>query len=130
MPAAIVDGPLRGWKLPVSESAHGDAHGLSVAFFGVKDGRAANRAEPEGEPRALIPDPNMFGGVAIDPERCIKASERRENAAGSTLAGEAVADAHAARLALDLNAQLPAGTGCGSGRHAHLVLRSVREPAA
>src|SRR5580698_4663215 len=118
MPAAIVDGPLRGWKLPVSEGAHGDAHGLGVAFLSVKDGRAANRAEPEGELRALIPDPNMLGGVAIDPERRSEACERRENAAGPALAGEAVADAHAARLALDLNAQLPAGTGCGPERHA------------
>jgi hypothetical protein len=88
-----------------------------VTFFGVKDVSPANRAEPESEPGSLIPDANVFRGGTEDFERSGKAGQGREDAAGSSLAGEAVANANSSGLAFDLNAQLPAGTRGGSGRH-------------
>jgi hypothetical protein len=108
---------LRRWKVWIGKRTHGDAHRLSVTFFGVKDVSPTDRAEPESEPGSLIPDANVFGGGTEDFERRGEAGQCCEDTAGSLLAGEAVANANSAGLAFDLNAQLPAGTRGGSGRH-------------
>jgi hypothetical protein len=78
---------------------------------------STDRAEPEYELRSLVPDPNVFSGGANDPERRAKTGQRGKDAAGSLLAGEAVADAYPAGFALNLNAQLSAGAGGSSGWH-------------
>ena len=110
MPAAVVDGDPWRRKARIGECPNGDAHRRVVSFFGVEDRRSANRAEAEYELRSLISDANVFGGSSGDFERGGEACERREYAAGPLLAGKAVAYAHASRLALDLYAQLSAGT--------------------
>ena len=109
MPAAVVDGNLWRWKVRVGKRAHRDAHRLAVAFLGVKDGRSTDWAEPEDEPRALIPSADIFGGGAEDFERRGEAGERREDTAGPLLARKAVANANPSRLAFHLNTQLSAG---------------------
>jgi hypothetical protein len=108
MPAAVVDGKSRGWKARVSKRTHGYADGLIVTVLGVEDGRPTNWAKPECEPCALIPDTNVFGGGAEDLEGSREARQGRKDTAGPLLAGEAMANANASRLAFDLNTQLSA----------------------
>jgi hypothetical protein len=117
VPAALVNGNLRRWKVRVSKRADGNAHRLMVAVFGVEDGRPTGRAKPEYEPGPLIPDTDVFGGGTENFERGRKTGQCREDTAGSSLAGEAVANANSARFALDLNSQLSAGARGCSGRH-------------
>jgi len=117
VPTAVVDGNSRRWKARVSKRAHGDAHRLIVTVFGVEDGSPTNWAEPEYELRPLIPDTDVFGGVAEDFERSREAGQCCEDTAGPSLAGEAVANANSPWLAFDLNAQLSAGTRGCSERH-------------
>jgi hypothetical protein len=88
-----------------------------VTFLGVEDVSPADRTEPESEPGSLIADANVFGGLTEDFERRGEAGQCREDTAGPSLAGKAVANANSSGLAFDLNAQLPAGTSGGSGRH-------------
>ena len=109
MPAAVVNRNSGSRKLRIGERSHGNTHGLVVAHFAVKDGRAAHRAEPEQELRSLIADAQILGGVTVHFERRREAREGGKDAARATLASEAIADADAARLAFDLNAQLAAG---------------------
>ena len=117
MPAAVVDGNARRWKVRVSERAYSDAHSLIITVFGVEDISPTNWTEPESELGSLIPDANVFGGGAEDFERSGEASQCCEDTAGPLLAGEAVANANSSWFAVDLNAQLSArARGC-SGRH-------------
>jgi len=94
----------------VGKRADGDAHGIVVTLFAVEDGGPADRAEPESELGAPISDSDVFGGSSEDFERSGEARQRCEDAAGSLLTGEAVANADSARFAFDFNAQLSAGT--------------------
>jgi hypothetical protein len=109
MPAAVVDGNLRCWKLRIGERSHGDTHGLVVADLGMKDGRTAHGAEPEQKLRSLIADAKILRGVTVHFERSSEAREGSENTACASLASKTIADADAARLAFDLNSQLAAG---------------------
>ena len=109
MSAAVVNRNLRRWKLRIGERTHGDAHGLVVADLGVEHGGTAHGAEPEQELRALIADAEILGRFAGYFEWRREAGERREHTTGTSLAGEAMTHADAARLALYLNAQLAAG---------------------
>src|SRR5882724_5908286 len=52
--AAVIDRHPWRWKVGVGKRTHGDADSLTVAVFGVEDGGATNRAEPESETGALI----------------------------------------------------------------------------
>ena len=117
VPAAVVDGNL-GWrKGRVRKCTHGDTHRFRVTLLGMKDGRPTDWAEPEIEPGPLIAAANVVGCSTKDLERGREAGQGREDTAGPLLASEAVADANASWLAIDLNAQLPAGTRGCSGRH-------------
>jgi hypothetical protein len=118
MPAAVVDRDLRRRKRGIGKRPHGDTHRVVAALFGVEDGRPADRTEPEDESGALIADARVFSRSAEDLERSSEARQCGEDAAGPSLAGEAIADADASRLAFDLNAQLSAGAGSRSGGHA------------
>jgi hypothetical protein len=88
-----------------------------MTFFGVEDVSPTDGAEPESELGSLIPDANVFGGLTENFERSGEAGQCREDTAGPSLAGKAVANANPSGLAFDLNAQLPAGTSGCSGRH-------------
>jgi hypothetical protein len=109
MSAAVVDRNSWRWEVRIGERSHGDTHGLVAAHFRVEDIRAAHGAKPEQEFCPLISDPEILGGVAEHLERRRKARKSGEDAASSSLARKAIADADAARLAFDLNAQLSAG---------------------
>ena len=118
VPAAVVDGNLRRWKLRVGKRTHAYAHRLSVSFFGVEDGSPTDWAEPEYELGSLIPDTDVFGRGTEDFERSRETGQCCEDAAGPLLAGEAVAKANSSRFAFDLNTQLSAGArGCSARRH-------------
>jgi hypothetical protein len=108
MPAAVVDGNCRRWKVRVGKGTHCDADSAIFADFGVEDGSPTNGAKPEDELGTLVPDTDVFGGVPKDLEGCVETGQCREHTAGPLLAGEAVADANAAWLALNSNPQLSA----------------------
>ena len=108
MPAAVVDGNCRRWKVRVGKCTHSDADSAIFADFGVVDGSPTNGAKPEDELGTLVPDTNVFGGIAKDLEGRVEAGQCREHTAGSLLAGETVADANASWLALNSNSQLSA----------------------
>jgi hypothetical protein len=79
----------------------------------MEDSGAANRAEPESEPRSPITDANVLGCGAKDLVWGGEAGQRRKDTAGSTLTGEAVTNADSKWFTLDFNAQLAARTrGC------------------
>jgi hypothetical protein len=118
MSAAVVDGVVGRRKAGIGEGADGDAHGrVLVAFFGVEQVGPADGAEAELESGAVVADADVLGCGADDLIGGGEGGERREDAAGPALAGNAVADADAERLALDLDAQLAAGTGRRSRTH-------------
>jgi hypothetical protein len=112
--AAVIDRHPWRWKVRVRKRPHGDTDSLTVTVFGVEDGRATNRAEPEGEAGALIADTNVFGRGAEDLEGSGETGQRREYTPGPALAGQAVADTNSSRLALDLDTKLSAGAGSSS----------------
>src|SRR5580698_5352743 len=114
MPPPVVDGNARGREGGIGEGPDGDrdTH-IFLAVLGMEEVRPADRAEAEGEPRALVAGANIFGRLAEDPIGRGEAGQGGEDAAGSPLAGQAMTDADAARLALNLDAQLAARTrGC------------------
>lgn len=93
MTATIIDRNLRRGKIRVRECPHGNAHGLGIAIFRVKQRGPANRTEPEDESGTLIADARILSRSTIDLVRCVKSRERGKDTAGSTLASEAMADA-------------------------------------
>ena len=100
MSAAVIDGDPRGRKIRICEGAHGHGHvPVVIAFLGVEESRAANRAEPEGKPRALITGADVVSGYAEDGVRRGEIGQRREHAARPALARQTMADANAARFA-------------------------------
>ena len=88
-----------------------------MTVFAVENGSPTNWAEPEYELGSLISDTDVFGGGTADFERSREAGQCCEDTAGPLLAGEAVANANSSWLALNLNAELSAGTRDCSGRH-------------
>src|SRR6187455_567974 len=114
VPPAVVDRDLWRREIRVAESADRDADRIVVTLLAVEDRGAANRAEPETESRALVAGANVFRRGAGDLVWRSKAGERGEYASGALLARQAMADPDDARLALDFDAQLPAGAGSGS----------------
>jgi hypothetical protein len=83
----------------------------------MEDSGAANRAEPESEPRSSITDANVLGCPAKGLVRSGEAGQRRKDTAGSTLTGEAVTNAYSKWFTLDFNAQLAARTRACSFSH-------------
>ena len=92
----------------VRQEAHWD---VRRAFFGVEEVRSTDWTEPEDELCALVAGADIFGCGANDFVGSDEACQGGEYAAGSPLAGKAVANACSYRLALDFNAQLTAGAG-------------------
>jgi len=131
VPAAVVNGIL-GWReIGVGEGADGDADRAAIlALFRMKEIGPADRAEAETEFGALIAGADVFGGAAghliIGAEGC----EGGEDAAGAALAGEAVADADAERLALDRYLQLSAGAFGNSCPHGAKLPPGISAPKA
>lgn len=101
MPAAVVDGELRGREAGVGKSAHGDAYPVNFPCFGVEEIGPADRAEPENELCPLVAGTDIFGGRAYDLVGSGEAGQGGEHTAGSLLTSKAVANADSGRLALD-----------------------------
>ena len=115
MSAAVVDGDSRRRKARIGKCPYGDAHvRLLATFFGVEHGRPADWAEAERELGPLVTDANVLGRIAKDSVRRGEAGQHGKDAARSPLASEAMADADSARLSLNFDAQLAAGTRGGS----------------
>jgi hypothetical protein len=76
----------------------------------MKHIRPADGAEPEIVSRSLVSSANIFGRGSEHLIRECKTGESCKNAAGTTLAGEAVANTNAIRFTLNFNTQLTAGT--------------------
>src|SRR5688572_14405056 len=113
----VVNGDFRWRKVRIRECTHCDADSTGEAFFCVKDGRPAHRTESKPELRALVAGTHVLSGFASHLVRLGKAGERSEHTAGPLLAGEAVTNTDAARLAMNLNLQLPTATRRGARRH-------------
>src|SRR5579872_5897557 len=79
-----VDRDGRRRKARVGEAAHRyrDAS-ILVAFLGVEEVGAADRAEAEPEPRALVADPNVLARIAEDFVGRAEGGQRRKDAAGT-----------------------------------------------
>ncbi len=75
---------------------------------------AADRAEAESESRAGVARAHVLGRMARDSVGRPEARQRGEDAAGTALAFQAMADTDATRLANHLDAQLTAATARGS----------------
>jgi len=107
----------------IRERTHGNAHGLRIAVFRMKQRGPAHGTEPEDESRTLIADTRVLSRLTMDLVGRRKSGERGEDTAGATLAGKAIADADTSWLAIDFNSQLSAGAcsgsrqcgGCGHG---------------
>ena len=117
VPATVVNRNSRRRKVRVGKRTHGNTDRLIVTFFGVEDGRSADRAEPEYEPGSLIPDADVFGAGTEDFEWSREAGQCREDTTGPLLACETVTNANASWFTFDPNAQLSAATRGCSGRH-------------
>ncbi len=129
MPPPVVDRYGRRWKHRIAKSADRDADPIAHAVFGMEQVAAADRAEAEHEARALIAGAPIFGRVPGDSIRCGEAREGGEDAAGTLLAREAMADADAERFAVELDAELTATAGSdsrGRGRVRHASRAGIR----
>jgi hypothetical protein len=98
MTATVINRNLWRRKIRVSECSYGHAHGLRIAIFRVKQGGPANGAEPEDEPGTLIANARVLGRSTMNFVGCGESGKRSEHAAGSALAGQAMAYADASRL--------------------------------
>jgi hypothetical protein len=82
----------------VRECSHGDAHGPRITIFRVKQRGPANGTEPEHEPSTLITNARVLGRLTMDLVWCGESGKRGKDAACSSLAGKAMADADTSRL--------------------------------
>ena len=103
MTATVIDRNLRRRKIWIRERAHGNAHGLRIANFGMKQRGSAHRTEPEDEPGTLIANARVLGRLTMDLVRRGKSGKRGKDTACSTLTGETIADADASGLAIDFD---------------------------
>lgn len=117
MSPAVVDREPGWWKARIGKCADGDTDARRLSLLRVEKVGAADGAEAKPELGALITGADVLGGDAGDLVRAAEAREGGKDAAGPLLAGEAMADADDARLAVDRDPKLPAMTGSGSRSH-------------
>ena len=98
MAPTVVHRNLGRRKTRIRECPDGDTHRLRIAIFGVKHRGPANGTEPEDESGALIANARIFGCLTLDLVWRGVSGKRGEDAAGSALAREAMADTDASRL--------------------------------
>ena len=115
MAPAIVNGMARRRKVRIGERSNRNSDTAHVTFLGVEEVGAADWAKAKPKLCTLIAGAHVFGGLAEDLVWGREARKCREDATRSSLAGEAMADADNARLALDLDAKLPTVARSGSG---------------
>ena len=117
MTPALVDGNPRRRKARIGERADRNADRPLVTFLRVEHRGAADRAEAESEPGALITGADVFGGSAGYLIRRRKAGKRGEDGSCSPLALEAVTNANPTRFAVNLDPELAARAGSDSTGH-------------
>jgi hypothetical protein len=76
----------------------------------MKNCASTDRAKPEAELRSMVARSDIFRGGAGNGKGSGIGGKRRKNAAGASLACEAMANASAQRVALDFDAKLSAAT--------------------
>ena len=104
MTTAVVHRILRWRKAWIAERA--DCHGyplVLVPLFRVEHGRSADRAEAKSELGTLITCSDKLGRHARYFVRRSQTGKRREHATGTSLTRQAMADAYALRLTLNLD---------------------------
>src|SRR5688572_12823017 len=118
MAAALVDRDARCGEIAIGEIADRDGDEVGEAAQGPIHGRAAGRAEAEGDAVAFVADALELGSRACG--RHLRTREARlhaERRAGALLAFQAVAHGEPHRLAGADDAQLAAAAGGGSCGH-------------
>src|SRR5688500_12442566 len=114
MAATLVDRDARCGEIAIGEIADRDGDEVGEAAQGPIHGRAADRAEAEGDAVAFVADALELGGGALRPHlRAIEARLHTERRAGALLAFQAMAHGEPHRLAGAGDAQLPAAAGGG-----------------
>ncbi|AIY39402.1 hypothetical protein LT85_0242 [Collimonas arenae] len=91
----------------------------------MKDRRAADWAKPEHELRALVSGAQVFRSDAGDTVRRGETGQCSEDATGSALARQAIADTDATRFAVDVDTKLATRAGSGSGCHEVLLMKDL-----
>ena len=118
MLAFFVDRERRGGKAWICESTDRNSDDVLERPEGVVNRCAARRTEVEGHLVARVAYADVLLRLAFDSDaRLGKARLCAKNAAGSTLAGEAVADRHANRLFGGDHRQLAATAGRRASGH-------------
>lgn len=117
MSSAVVDGVFWRRKARVTEGADGNHNRLLLSVIRMEEVASAHRAEPEPELATSVSRTDVLGGCTRDPVRRGKGGQCCEHASGSALTGQAVTDANAQRLSVNLDAQLTTGADGCSRRH-------------
>ena len=127
MPPPLIDRDTRRREIGIGEGARRDGENPRDAAQFPIDGRAALRAETEGD--GATPVAFAREGRALARDAChILAGESRlhaEGGAGPSLAVEAMADRDAKRLAVGNDLQLTAGTGGLARRHLGRLVMTI-----
>jgi hypothetical protein len=106
MSSFLPDRPRRRREGRIDECAHRDGHNSRQCLRGVEDGRAAVRTEVE-DALSTVRDADVLPRDALGRHLlCVESRLHTEDASGSTLAGETVADRDPQRLALDREPEL------------------------
>jgi hypothetical protein len=117
MSSFLPDRPRRRREGRIGECAHRDGHNSRQCLRGVEDGRAAVRTEVE-DALSTVRDADVLTRDALGRHLlCVESRLHTEDASGSTLAGETVADRDPQRLALDREPELLAATRSVSSAH-------------
>src|SRR5471032_315106 len=112
MLARFIDREFRRREIGIGEGSDRDGHDIGNVIQPVIHRRAAMRAEVERDAVPAVGYAHIFGPASFDGDLAAgPARLRAERAAGTLLAGEAMAHRHPHRLALACHAKLAAGTG-------------------
>lgn len=114
---AVIDGDCRRGEIRVRKGSYSYADRIISSDFRVKDSSSTPRAEAKHKLAPLVPDPRDFGCRTEDFEGGGEARERRKNAARSSLARKAMANADTARFAGHFDSQLPTSAASSPGGH-------------
>ena len=110
--------PRRRSEGRIRKRAHRDGHNSRRGLRGVEHGRAAVRTEVEGAFLSVVRDADVLPSGALGRYLfCVESRLDSEDASGSTLAGETVADRDSNRLSLDGQSELLTTTRGASSAH-------------
>ena len=119
----LIDGECWRGEARFCENADGNGDTVVTVFPGEVDRYAASGAEGELGSSAFVADPHILRACTGDLDRLPwKPGLRREDAPGSTLACEAVADRHSDRVSRDFGRELAATARRNSKCHGDMFV--------